>query len=82
MGAVRQAIDWFAFFGWVGIGLLLAALLTDELLGITHVFGLNPITDDAIDGLRRGNPTLALLIGSLGLIWTLWWAVHLWNHSR
>lgn len=54
--------------------------LADELLGIAHVWGLNPITVDAEQGLQRGDPRIALLIGALGLVWTAWWAIHLWNH--
>lgn len=73
-------VSWSAFWGWVAIGLLGLLLLADELMGIAHVWGLNPITDDAEAGLARGDPTLFLLILALGPAFVAWWLVHIRNH--
>ena len=68
-------IDWRVFVAWIGVGLLGLALLADELLGIAHVWGLQPITDDA-----ERSPLLAILIGALGPVFVAWWIVHLRNN--
>lgn len=73
-------IYWWDFWGWLAFGGLMMIFLADELLGIAHVWGLNPITEDAETGLQHGHPAIALLLGALGLVWTAWWAIHLWDH--
>lgn len=73
-------IYWSAFWAWVGVGLLVLALIGDELAGIVHLWGLQPITDDAEAGIKRGDWRLAILIALLGPVFLAWWIVHLINH--
>lgn len=69
-------VRWRDFFAWVGIGLVGLTLLADELLGIAHVAGLNPITQDA-----EKDPRIAVLIGLWFILGLAWWLVHLRNNA-
>ena len=69
-------IYWKAFWAWVAFGLLFAILLADELLGIAHVWGLDPITTDA-----ERDPKIAGLMTAWFVVGFVWWRVHLHNNK-
>lgn len=74
-----MVINWLAFAAWIGVGLLGNLVLLDEELGITHVWGLNPITWDTILALKKHQPWLFIAVALIGPVFFLWWLVHIYR---
>lgn len=74
-------INWVAFAAWIGIWLGFSAIVVDEELGITHTFGMSPITWVTVGNLLHHDPRLFIAIATAFPVGWGWWIVHVYRRA-
>lgn len=68
-----------AILAWITVAVFVNFLILDEILGIAHVWGLRPITEDAIVQWNQGHPLLLLSVAAAGPVFLAWWIIHIYR---